>query len=534
MNRSISGLAACMLCAASAVGAADLSGTVQDAGGKPLAGVFVTARSAARGWAVSVVSDAQGHYRLPDLAADSYSLTGARLGHESARVDALKLGASGAQQDLKLGVATDANARMPGYAWLAALPNSEFKARFITGCTICHDAGAERVRLPKDHAGWVAAIEMMRNRKLDVYSVIPDFDNNELADWLVKNHFGEKPAAVALPDPAKDATAHAVIREYDVGDANSWAHDMAVEPATGAVWVGDYPYDKLIRVDPDTAAQKVYMIPVKGGGAHTLHFDREGGLWITLQLADKVVRFDPKTENFKVYAGFQAGSLIHSFAYDGHGLIQTDKQGRLWMSEFGKNAVASLDPASGEVREYALPGAVGHTYGIALDSHGRAWYTKYNENIFGMFDPATGKATEKVLPRPSSAPHRMAIDGHDRLWIPLSGYGVLARYDITADRLEEIPLPEPDTFPYAARYDADSDSVWVMGNGASSLYRYWPAAGHFDSYRLPSPISYGRMIAVDYERGEVWTSLANYPTKHTGRTTATLVRVGGLAPAPGK
>lgn len=157
-----------------------------------------------------------------------------------------------------------------------------------------------------------------------------------------------------------------------------------------------------------------------------------------------------------------------------------------------------------------LPGEVGHTYGIALDSKGRAWYTKYNENVFGMVEPDTGKVTEKTLPRPSSAPHRMTIDGHDRLWIPLSGYGVLAKYDIAADKLEEIPLPEPDTFPYAARYDAASDSVWVMGNGANSRYRYWPTAARFDTYRLPSPISYGRMIAVDYGRGEVWTSLANY------------------------
>lgn len=533
MIRNGMGLAAAILWSGVA-GAADLSGTVTDAAGKPVAGAFVTARSAARGWAQSVVSDAAGRYRLPGLAADSYTLAATRHGYDSAASATVQLAASNAQQDVGLTAAADANARMPGYAWLAALPDSEFKARFITGCTICHDVAGERVRLPKDHAAWVAAIEMMRNRKLDVYSVIPNFDNDELADWLVKNHFGEKPATVTLPDPGKDATAHAVIREYDVGDANSWAHDMAVEPATGAVWVGDYPYDKLIRVDPDSAAQKVYIIPVKGGGAHTLHFDRDGALWITLQLADKVVRFDPKTEAFKVFGGFQQGSLIHSFAYDGRGLIQTDAQGRLWMSEFGKNAVTSLDPVSGAVREYPLPGEVGHTYGIALDSKGRAWYTKYNENVFGMVEPDTGKVTEKTLPRPSSAPHRMTIDGHDRLWIPLSGYGVLAKYDIAADKLEEIPLPEPDTFPYAARYDAASDSVWVMGNGANSLYRYWPAAARFDTYRLPSPISYGRMIAVDYGRGEVWTSLANYPTKHTGRGTATLVRVGGLKPAPDK
>ena len=525
--------AATLLAWAAASHGAELNGVLRDAAGQPVAGAFVTARAPARAWAQSVVSDASGHYRLPDLDPGTYDLSAHRSGYTAAAVAGVAVAGTGGTHDLILQASSDNRAQIPSYAWLAALPNSEFKARFVTGCTICHDVGAERVRAPKDHGAWVAAIQMMRDRKLDVYSVIPDFDNDELADWLVTNRFGEKPADLAPPDPGQDATAGTIIREYDVGDINSWAHDMAIEPATGMAWVGDYPYDKLIRIDPATATQTVYTIPVKGGGAHTLHFDRDGFLWITLQLADKIVRFDPRSEEFKVFGGFQAGSLIHSFAYDGHGLIQLDAEGRMWMSEFGTNALASLDPATGETREYPLPGEVGHTYGIALDSKGHPWYTKYNENIFGSLDPATGVAVEKQMPRPYSAPHRMTIDSHDRLWIPNSGYGTLAMYDIARDELKEIELPEPDTFPYAARYDEESDTVWVMGNGASSLYRYVPASGKFDTYRLPSPYSYGRMIAIDYTRGEVWTSLANYPTKHTGRASGTLVRISGIRSPPG-
>jgi hypothetical protein len=38
------------------------------------------------------------------------------------------------------------------------------------------------------------------------------------------------------------------------------------------------------------------------------------------------------------------------------------------------------------------------------------------------------------------------------------------------------------------------------------------------------------MIAIDYSTGDVWTALSNYPNKHTGRNTGTLVRLQNVAP----
>lgn len=510
--------------------AAELSGTVRDAANNPLAGVFVSAvPDDGRAMSVSVVSDTNGNYTIPDLFTGKYTLKTMKIGLESAEHGDYALAENGGRQDFTLKPAADTAAQLPGNAWLAAIPDSDYKARFVTGCTICHDVGAEPVRRQRSREEWIAAIKTMREG-LDIYSVIPNVDNGELADWLIKHKFGDKPASIGHPDPGKDATANVVVTLYDVGDVNSWAHDMIIEPATGAAWVGDYPYDKLIRVDPRTGAQKIFKLPVTGGGAHTLHFDGEGYLWITLQLTDMVVRFDTRSEQFRIYGGFQKGSLIHSFAYDEHGLIQFDSKGRMWMSEFGSNAVASLNPETGEIKEYALLGDAGHTYGIALDSKERIWFTKYNENKFGYLNPASGKVVEKEMPRPDSAPHRMDIDRQDRLWIPNSGYGTLAMYDIGSDVLREIPLPDPDTYPYAARVDGATGTVWVVGNGANSLYRYDPASETFESYRIPASQAYGRMISIDYSTGDVWTALSNYPNKHTGRNTGTLVRLQNVAP----
>ncbi len=532
MNRACLYLTSCVIFCGSAH-AANISGTVSDLANAPIDGAFVTAKPDGRRFSVSVVSDENGQYAIPDLFAGKYTLRTTKIGFETIDHTDFDLSENGGRYDFALKTTELTVDQLPGNVWLAALPESDYKARFVTGCTICHDIGAEPVRRRRSREEWIAAIKTMREG-LDIYSVIPNVDNAELADWLLKHKFGETRAAIPIQDPGKDATANVVTTLYDVGDINSWAHDMIVEPTTGAAWVGDYPHDNLIRVDPRTGTQHSYKLPVAGGGMHTLHFDDKGYLWITLQLTDMVARFDPRTEQFRVYGGFQNGSLIHSFAYDDHGLIQFDSKGRMWMSEFGTNAVASLDPDTGEVKEYALLGDTGHTYGIALDSKERVWFTKYNENKFGFLDPKSGKVIEKEMPRPDSAPHRMDIDDQDRLWIPNSGYGTLAMYDIKTGALRETPLPDPDTYPYAVRVDGATDTVWVVGNGANSLYRYDPASQTFETFRIPASQAYGRMIAIDYSTGDVWTALSNYPNKHTGRAAGTLVRMQNVAPpSPG-
>ncbi len=151
---------------------------------------------------------------------------------------------------------------------------------------------ASRARL----SGWVKTIKWMRCNKIDVYSVVPKSTSMSLRNGWPANGFGpdRKTPHFRAPAPPSGDAARVVITEYDVGYPDTWAHDMEVEPSTGMAWVGDYTHDELIRVDPRNGAQKVYKLPVKGSGVHTLHFDRDGALWMTFQLADMVCRFDPR------------------------------------------------------------------------------------------------------------------------------------------------------------------------------------------------------------------------------------------------
>lgn len=492
-----------------------LSGVVTDQTAHPVPGVWVSAKNLDRKMAVSVLTDPHGKYRIRSLFPGTYRVRAHAIGYAPVEVDDFALTERNASRNFRLSPATDIGEQMPADAWLASLPPGEFKASFVVGCTICHAFGTPVTHRPRTSAEWVTTIERMRH-KIDVYSVIPNFNDQELAQWLVANGFGpdSKPRHFAAPPPPTGVAARVMVTEYDIGKPNTWAHDMAVEPSTGMAWVGDYFNDDLIRVDPTNGEQKIYAIPVKNSGVHTLHFDHHGTLWMTLQLADMVVSFDPNTAHFRVYKGFRKGSLIHSFAYDPFGYIQYDAHGQIWMSEFGGNAVASLEPKSGLVKEYDTAHK-GHPYGIALDQKGRVWYTDYSGNWLGMIDPESGHATDQAMQHRNSGPHRMTIDAHDRLWIPESGYGRLAMYDIAKKTFVEYNLPDPDTFPYSLRVNGATGDVWVCGDGADSLYRFDPATKKFTTFRLPSQDSYTRMIAFDYASGDVWTTISSFPNSHT-------------------
>lgn len=503
-----------------------LTGSVVDTTGKPTANAFVTAEDSARKMAATVLTDASGHYRIADLLSGQYAVRARKAGFGDSEAGAkATLDSGDVALDLKLRPDDAVHLSTPGAAWLNALPVSPMKAQFITQCTICHDQGSPLAHVPRDAAGWAAIITQMRNLN-ESYASLITADNGPMSQWLAEQKYGTRLASFDPFTARANVATAARITEYSLGDVNSWAHDLVIEPGTSTVWVGDYIKDTLTSVNAVTGEQKSYPAPLHGTGMHSLSFDRDGNLWITMQLVAQVARFNTKTGEWRMFTGFSAGSLNHSFALDSEGYVKKDPSGRLYVSTWGNNHTTLLEPTTGAIKEIKLSGnPTDKPYGISVDSKGIIWYTKYSENMLGFVDPATGKGREWALPRPQSGPHRMHIDNDDNLWIPLSGYGTILRYNTRDHSQKEYSLPDADTFPYSARYDSKSDRVWITGNGGNAIYVLNRKTEKFTTFRMPSALSYGRMVSIDYSTGDVWTGLASYPNKLSLRDHSVVVRI---------
>src|SRR6202163_1345790 len=78
---------------ASVADAATITGTVTGPDGAPFRAAFVQARNAATKITVSVLSDTQGHYQVPDLAPGDYRLSIRAPGYKSDPKSGVKLAA---------------------------------------------------------------------------------------------------------------------------------------------------------------------------------------------------------------------------------------------------------------------------------------------------------------------------------------------------------------------------------------------------------------------------------------------------------
>ena len=99
-----------------------------------------------------------------------------------------------------------------------------------------------------------------------------------------------------------------------------------------------------------------------------------------------------------------------------------DSQDRPWIVEFGTNKIATVDPKTMELTEYALPDEGSRPRRLAISPQDIIWYVDYARGFLGRFDPETGEVKEWPTPGGSEArPYAMAMDDRARLWFVESG-----------------------------------------------------------------------------------------------------------------
>ena len=99
--------------------------------------------------------------------------------------------------------------------------------------------------------------------------------------------------------------------------------------------------------------------------------------------------------------------------------VEADDGSIWWAGQFG-NLIGRLDPKTGEMVEYPLPGqALPHT--VVLDQAGNAWYTGNSNSTIGKLDPKTGEIVVYNMPDPAAKdPHTAVFDQAGILGSPCS------------------------------------------------------------------------------------------------------------------
>jgi streptogramin lyase len=300
-----------------------------------------------------------------------------------------------------------------------------------------------------------------------------------------------------------------------------WTREVALAPGSDKVWFVETDKDRLGALDPKDGSVTWYPIPGAGRqGPHTMNADAHGNIWTALEDSFNVGRFDTKTSQWRLYpppAGTTFG-VTHDFAFDASRFVEPDPQGRIWITDMGKNELRGVNIETGEAKNYRMPVVEGEThfhsllYGAALDSkHNRVWYAQLYGYV-GSFDTEHNIA-ERILPfRRGEGPRRLAIQEDGTLWIPLFGSSQLVKVDgDTGRELGRYQIPDRGASPYGVTYDKKRNAVWAATSNSDRIYRFDVDTQKWRHYPLPRKETYIRMIELDRDTGDLWTTYSSLP-----------------------
>ncbi len=239
-----------------------------------------------------------------------------------------------------------------------------------------------------------------------------------------------------------------------------------------------------------------WTVPTPGSRPHDPLAASDGSIWYSGQMADKLGRLDPATGAIKEFA-LPKGS-------GPHGLVE-DRAGHIWYTANFAGAVGRLDPKTGATVQYPMPDAKArdpHTPLFAKD--GILWFTLQNANMIGGLDPASGEIKLLAMPNPRSQPYGMVFDSKGALFFDEFGANRIGRLDPATLHISEYTLPDPNSRPRRIAIGSD-DVIWYGDYAQGRLGRLDPASGkvaEFPSPGGPRSQPYG-IVVVD---GVVWYS----------------------------
>jgi virginiamycin B lyase len=197
-------------------------------------------------------------------------------------------------------------------------------------------------------------------------------------------------------------------------DEGTHPHTVIVD-RQGRAWYAGNGNAMIGRIDPgSTQVTRYRMEDPRLADPHTMAFDRRGNLWFTAQNGNAVGRMEVANGRVRTVKVPTANARPY-------GLVIDSLTDRPWFVQFGTNRIGSIDPNTLELREYVLPDAGSRPRRLAF-VNGRVWAGDYTRGALLELDPASGKVNTFPLPGGlQSLPYAMTSDDRGRIWVAETG-----------------------------------------------------------------------------------------------------------------
>ena len=221
------------------------------------------------------------------------------------------------------------------------------------------------------------------------------------------------------------------VDEIDLGEGST-PHGVIVGP-DDAPWITDGGLNAIVRVDPSTSEVRTFPLPADRPSANlnTAVFDPNGTLWFTGQ-SGIYGRVSPASGQVEVFDAPRGRGP--------YGITVT-REGDVYYASLAGSHVARLDRATGAATVLEPPTAGQGTRRVWADSRGRIWSSQWNSGQVAVYDPASGQWREWRLPGDQPQAYAVYVDDRDKVWLTDFGANALVRFDPETEQFTSLPLP---------------------------------------------------------------------------------------------
>lgn len=220
--------------------------------------------------------------------------------------------------------------------------------------------------------------------------------------WFV----GQAGNYVATFDPKT-----ARFKRYEIEEGTN-PHTVVVD-ATGIAWYAGNRNGRIGRIDPVSGEIKTFMTG-EARDPHTMVFDGQGHIWFTSQGSNRVGRLHMASGKVDLVAPYDQPSNPYGLVLGPHG--------HPWVALLRTNMVARIDPQTMAVTRLEQGDPKARSRRIDVTSDGKVWVGDGARGYLIRIDPASGQTREWQMPGGAGAsPYALTKDGQGRLWISETG-----------------------------------------------------------------------------------------------------------------
>jgi streptogramin lyase/putative copper export protein/methionine-rich copper-binding protein CopC len=325
---------------------------------------------------------------------------------------------------------------------------------------------------------------------------------NDVTGASVKFKFLDQNVGEATATAAKTNTAQYSFDGTYLSFPGNWQLGVSAQRSHG------YDVITSFKVDVPSLAVRFSELPLSSQSEpYGITVDNHNTVWFTETGTGQIASYNPATGTLKQFALPRTGSRPF--------YLTADQYGAIWISDTQYNLIVRFDTNSETFNEFNIPTVGSVPGGIVTDGNGNVWFTEEIGGKIGRLIPSTGVISEFPIPTENSIPIQLAVDHHGNIWFTESKSGKIGSLNPLNGTITEFaPFNSTLLGPTGVVIGPDG-AVWLTEHGGNRITRFDTTNQTFKNFPLSNNQAFPFGLAF-YQQNRIWF------VEHIGNAIATL------------